>query len=124
MLQGQRMQENAAVSRKDAVLVMFGQQYCREHQGLMKIIDQILQEQPSWTAVEVMTYANKIMAQKSNVGSMQVHPGVVVMSQSMSGKMTNNTQGEPGTMSRNHPSNAVSLTGGDRQSVQRLTPEH
>jgi len=70
-----------------------------------------------------VNYANAQVVGEQMKGSLQVQPGVVVANQHVMGRLTQSINGTPGVMSRNHPTNAVAMQGGDKQSFQRLATE-
>jgi len=98
------------------VYIEIGMQYLRENDNLRNTLIDLLKEREDWTGLQVWNYINQGKAHNKVRDSMQVQPGVVVMSQSISGRLTANPMGNDpsgktgdsyGVTSRNHPGNAV-----------------
>jgi hypothetical protein len=89
--------------------MILGQEYLRNEKnaGLNATINMLLKEQPDWSATDIFTYANRQLVSAQVVDSMQVLPGVVVAQAAMMGRSTRSGEGDPGTMSRDSPLNAV-----------------
>ena len=88
----------------------------REHEELFASITALEKSHPDWTAEQIVNYANQQSVHGQMKNAMQVAPGVVVMSPGMSGRLTTDINGTPGTMSRHRASNAA-ITVEDRQGM-------
>ena len=133
MQQGQVLQEVAPqMTKLDAIFIMLGQEWARANEAHMNLINSLIKEHPDWSAVDVMTMANRTLVTEKIRDGMQIAPGVVVANQAVMGQLTRSINGDPGVISRDrasypthtpNPTNAVSFQGGDRPQFTQLQAE-
>jgi hypothetical protein len=115
------------LDRHTEILIVLGQQYLQGRERLAKNIAELENSLPDWTAVQIVTCANQHTVQEQTRDSLQVDPvnapGVIAMNQGISGRLTQGDRQNFGSMSRNHPTNAVAATGNKQDGYTKLNAE-
>ena len=99
----------------------------RNHDQFRESINALLKEHPDWSGLDAYNYVVRNTEQVRARDSMHVQPGVVVMQEGMSGRLTPNPMDKDrtssyGVMSRTNPTNAVVRTesgGFHRPNIER-----
>ena len=116
-----------AEDKLQTIWLLLGQRYMREHQDYANFINNLIKERKEWSGQVIYNYANQQFVTTQVRDSMAIKDDKdriigVVANQAVMGRLTNDMQGNPGTMSRRNPLNAIAMAGGDFPQAQLIPP--